>query len=208
MFKLYGNPGAASVAPHVMLIEAHAPHEFINVDLDSGEHLKPEYRRINPHGLVPTLIEGDHAMYESAAITMYLCERFPETGLMPGPGTPERPRFLQWMMYLTNTVQTEHMHYWHPDNYMDSEAGRAELHQTAERRLGNIWAHIDGALATGGPYLTGADCTAADIFLTMLTRWSRKLAKPPADLPHLKALASRVKARPAYKAMMKAEGID
>jgi hypothetical protein len=72
----------------------------------------------------------------SAAILLYLCERHPEAKLMPLPGSPERGLFLQWLFFFTNTVQEEMMHWWHADNYMDSEAGRAEkLKRIAERRL-------------------------------------------------------------------------
>jgi len=197
------------MAPHVLLIEAKAPHDVVMVDLDNGEQFKPHFLKINPHARVPTLIEGDLVLHESAAITLYLCERFPQLDLVPASGSPTRAKFLQWMMYLTNTVQEEHLHYWHPDNYMESDGGRQEMKTMAETRLGNMWAHIDGAIASGGhPYLLGDRCTAADIYLTMLTRWSRALAKPPESYPHLKALADRVKARPGYQAMLKAEGIE
>jgi glutathione S-transferase len=208
VFKLYGNSGAASVAPHVMLIEAGVPYEFINVDIDKGEQFDPEYRSINPHARVPTLIEGDRVMYESAAITVHLGERFPKSNLVPAPGSPERAPFLQWMAYLTNTVQETHLNYWHPEHYAETDAGRKEVSELAGRKLAGIWSHIDAVLAAGGPYLTGARCTTADIYLTMLTRWSRKLPKPPTDYPHLKKLIDLVKARPAFQAMMKAERIE
>ncbi len=178
------------------------------IDFDKGEQFDAAYRRINPHARVPTLIENGRPMYEAAAITIYLGERFPESRLVPPPGAPERAAFLQWMAYLTNTVQEEHMHYWHADNFMESDGGRKEMVAIAERRLDGMWSHIDGVLAAGGPYLFGAQCTAADIYLTMLTRWSRKLARPATVHPHLKKLVDLVKARPAYQAMLRAEGIE
>jgi glutathione S-transferase len=208
MFTLYGNPGAANVAPHVMLIEANAPHEVIMIDFDKREQFDAAYLRINPHARVPTLIENGRAMYESAAITIYLGERFPETKLVPAIGAPERAAFLQWMAYLTNTVQEAHMQYWHAEHYLDSEAGRGEMSTVAGRRLGTIWDYIDGVLARSGPYLAGPTCTAADIYLTMLTRWSRKLASPATTRPQLRRLVDLVKARPAYQAMLKSEGIE
>jgi glutathione S-transferase len=208
MFTLYGNPGAASMAPHVMLIEANAPHEIVMIDFDRREQFDAAYLRINPHARVPTLIENGRTMYESAAITIYLGERFPETRLVPAAGAPERAAFLQWMAYLTNTVQEAHMHYWHAEHYLDSEPARREMMAVAERRLGALWDHIDGVLAQSGPYLAGPACTVADIYLTMLTRWSRKLNNPATTRPQLRRLVDLVKARPAYQAMLKAEGIE
>jgi len=71
-----------------------------------------------------------------------------------------------------------------------------------------MWSHIDAELRTRGPWLAGPGCTAVDIYLTMLTRWSRNLAKPATGHPHIAQLVERVKARPAYRTMMQVEGID
>ncbi|MGH6951361.1 MAG: glutathione S-transferase family protein, partial [Vitreimonas sp.] len=56
MYTLYYSPGAASLAVHWMLIEIGEPHELKRLDLDAGDHRKPEYLKLNPNGLVPTLV--------------------------------------------------------------------------------------------------------------------------------------------------------
>ena len=71
---------------------------------------------------VPTLVHGDRVIYESAAIVLYLCEAHPEAGLMPLPGERGRGAFLQWLFWLTNTLQEDLQHWWHADNYLDCEA--------------------------------------------------------------------------------------
>ena len=142
MYKLYWNPGSASMAPHAALEEIGAIYELAELDFDRNQHKGAEYLRLNPNGRVPTLIHDGKAMYESAAILLYLCERHPDAKLMPLPGSPERGLFLQWLVFCTNTVQEEMMHWWHADYYMDSEAGRAELKRIAERRLAGIWTQI------------------------------------------------------------------
>ena len=174
MYKLYYAPGAASMAPHAALIEIGAPHELILVDTDKGKQHDPDYLKLNPHARVPTLVEGDLVLYESAAIMLHLCERHPEAGLAPAPGERDRPRFLQWQIYLTNTVQEELMHHWHADHYVADAASQKALHEGVERRLARMWQHLDGVLADG-PYLLGQRFSAVDYYLFMLLRWSRAI---------------------------------
>lgn len=208
MYKLYWGRGGANMAPHAALEEIGAGFELVELDFDRNEHKSAEYRKLNPNARVPTLIVDGKTMYESAAILLYLCERHPDAKLMPPPGSPERAHFLQWLFFFTNTVQEEMMHWHHADNYMDSETGRAELQKIAERRLATMWTQICKTLADPGPYLLGARFSAIDIFLVMLCRWTRKMAKPATEWPELKRLVDLVTARPAWQRMMKAEGID
>ncbi len=207
MYTLYWSKGGANMACHAALIEIDAPYELVEVDPDKNEQKSAVYLKINPHGRVPTLIEGDRVMYESAAILLHLCETHPKAGLMPAVGSPTRAAFLQWLFYLTNTVQEALMNWWHADNYLETEAERKALVAGAERRLARMWRHLDGVLADGGPYLVGRDFSAVDMFLVMLARWSRNTKKPARSYPHLGRLVELVEARPAYRRMMSEEGI-
>lgn len=55
------------------------------LDLFSGDQLRPEYLKINPNGVVPSLIDGGSVIIDSAVIIEYLDEVFPEpTALVPG----------------------------------------------------------------------------------------------------------------------------
>jgi maleylpyruvate isomerase len=51
---------------------------------DGGEQLKPEYRELNPDGIVPTLVDGDDVLTQSIAIIEYVEETHPEPALLPG----------------------------------------------------------------------------------------------------------------------------
>ena len=54
------------------------------VNLRTGEHRGEAYRRINPQGRVPVLVDGGAAYTQSIAILEYLEERYPEPPLLPG----------------------------------------------------------------------------------------------------------------------------
>ena len=127
MYKLFWDPGSANMAPHAVLEEIGCPYELVKVDIKSGEHRQPSYLKLNPNARVPTLVDGDRVMYESAAIILYLVEQHPGAKLAPAPGTRERMLFLQWLMYLTNTIQDSFILYYHPDNFFPDGERRAAL---------------------------------------------------------------------------------
>ena len=60
-------------------------YEYAGVHLlrDGGQQLKPEYRTLNPDGIVPTLVDGDDVLTQSLAIIEYLEETHPEPPLLP-----------------------------------------------------------------------------------------------------------------------------
>lgn len=208
MYKLYWDPGSAAMAPHAVLEEIGAPYELVLIDCKKGEQRSPEYRKLNPNARVPTLDHDGMIMYESAAICLYLCERHPEARLMPEPGTPHRPHFLQWIVFLTNTVQEALMQWHHSDYYAADPHCQQAVKQHSEIKVGKLWQQLDTVLGHNGPYLLGEQFSVADIYLTMLARWSRKHEKPATAYANLKRLVELVKARPAYQRMLHAQGIE
>jgi glutathione S-transferase len=208
VYRLFWDRGSANMAPHAVLREIGCPFELIRVDISRAENRDPAYLALNPNARVPTLVHGDRVIYESAAILMYLCEAHPDARLMPPPGAPQRGAFLQWLFWLTNTLQEDLQHWWHADNYLDSEAARHEMKIVAERRLGKMFSQLDSSLGEAGPYMLGQQFSAVDIFLVMLCRWTRAMARPATSYPNLNRLIGLVTARPAWTAMMQAEGID
>lgn len=208
-YKLYYSPGSAAMAAQAMINEIGAPAEFILVDDEKNEQKSAAYMKLNPHARVPTLIYDDgKVMYESAAICQFLTERHPEAKLAPALGHADRPLYLQWMAYLTNTPQEALMQWWHAENYLDSAADQAKLKAKAEERLGKMWTFLDGELAKKGPNLCGGTFYACDYFLVMLIRWTRSMPKPGHTYPHLNALVKATMARPAYAKMLKDQGIQ
>ena len=205
MYTLHYSPSTASMAPHILLRELDVPHELVLTDTEAGAQRLPEYLRLNPHARVPTLIDGDTVIYEATAIGLYLCERHPEAGFAPPVGSPLRGDFLKWMVYLTNTVQAELMLYFYPDRYV-APAQVDALKATAVERVAGMFAHIDAHLE-GRPYLLGDAISAADVYLFMVSRWTRNTTRKARDLPHLGSLLARVMERPKVREAYAIEGI-
>lgn len=203
---LYYYPGNASTLPHMVLREMAVPFELRLVDRKTEEQRDPAYLRLNPNGVIPTLIDGDIVLYETAAIVLHLVERFPEAGLAPAFGTAGRAQFLKWMVHLSNTPQAQYMSWFYPHNHTAEAACVEAVKQGARVRLERMFEVIAGQLGAG-PYLLGETFSAADLFLFMLVQWGRNMPRPPRAWPALATHAARIWARPAVQAVFAAEGI-
>jgi maleylpyruvate isomerase len=58
-------------------------YDYVAVDLRKNEHLGKAFKALNPQGLVPALIDGDHVLTQSVAIIEWLEERYPTPALLP-----------------------------------------------------------------------------------------------------------------------------
>jgi len=206
MYTLYWSPGTASMCVHWMLIELGEPHELVKVDIEGGEHRKPEYLKLNPSGVVPTLLVDGVPLGEAAALCMILAERHPQAGFAPAVGHEQRAAYLSWMFFLSNTLQTAYHNWFYPDQPAGHAAVEA-VQAAARRRIEACLDRVDRQIAKSGSYLLGDRASAADFVTTMLMRWSRNMPRPATTWPALADLASRVKARPSWKTLYAAEGL-
>jgi maleylpyruvate isomerase len=96
MLKLYTYfRSSAAYRVRIALNLKGLPYEAVPVHLvkDGGQHLSAAYRRVNPAGAVPSLVDRDLALSQSLAIIEYLDETYPYPPLLPGdPGARARVR--------------------------------------------------------------------------------------------------------------------
>ena len=207
MYTLYYSPGAASMLIHLALLETGAAHELRLVDTSAGQQRSPEYLRLNPNGLVPTLLIDGTPYFEAAAGLMTIADRHPAAGLAPERNSALRPAWNQWILHLANTVQPAFRLWFYPTDLADSEDHQAAIREGARRVIETAWTRLDRHLAANGPYLLGPAFSAADLMLLMLMRWSRNMPKPATEWPALRDFAARMKARPSWKRLYEVEGL-
>ena len=172
MYKLYGSLGAASLSPQCVLEESGLPYEFIEVDISEDTERDPEYLKLNPHGRIPTLVIDDQVMIESAAISIYLADKHSHTQLSPPLDHPKRSQYLQWMVYLTNTLQETLLLKMYSSLYTDDPQGYDATISRATSKLDTIMSFVEKSLSlTEGPFFLGNGLSTADIYLNMLTGW-------------------------------------
>ncbi|HEY5338904.1 MAG TPA: glutathione S-transferase family protein [Rhizomicrobium sp.] len=206
-YKLYGSPGAASMCVHWMLIELDVPFEFVSLDFDKKAQKDPEYLKINPTGHVPALVIDGVAYAETAALLMLLAERHPQAGFAPQPGDSGRALYLQWMIFLANTLMPA-FRLWF---YADEGAGAQNIEATQAQARGRIekaWDRIDALLADGRPYMLGTRLSAVDFLVSMLMRWSRNMPRTAADWPHIATYIVRMRSLPSYRETHASERLE
>ncbi|MBC7501963.1 MAG: glutathione S-transferase [Herminiimonas sp.] len=213
MYKLYYYPGNANLAPHMLMEEIGAPHVLVLVDRDNNAQNSAAYLKLNPSGRIPTLIDGDLVVSETAAICLHLADRHPESGMAPAIGTGERALFYKWMLYFANTLQAELVIYFYPERLADDDAMAAKVKIHAERRIAGMLDLIEAQLAqnadqNAGPYLLGATYRAVDPYLFMLARWTRMMDRPASSRAHFADYLRLIADRPAVKRAFTAEGIS
>jgi glutathione S-transferase len=195
MYKLYGRPGAGSLAVQVALEEIGAPYELIWVGREAADVAR--YRATNPTGRVPALALPDGTvMFESAAMLIHLALSHPKGGLAPQAGGSRHAAFLQWMVFLSANVYEAVLRMYYSARY--SSRGEADAAAIRDQGVADFCAHMEIASRGLGPYLLGAEYSIADAYLHMLASWyTGEKSELYARVPKLQAHAKLIAARPA-----------
>jgi glutathione S-transferase len=207
VYELYYYPRNASLAPHLVLEELGLEFKLILVDREANAHNSADYLALNPTGKIPALVDNDLVMFESAAICLYLCEHSASSNLIPQVNTSSRALFYQWLMYLTNTIQSGLMVYYYPERHTTDKAATAEISAAQEGRITEMFALLDRALV-GKNFLVSEHITVCDYFLLMLCMWAEEFTKPPLSFPHLGAHLRKLTKRRAVLEVCKREQLN
>lgn len=196
--KVYWAPQTRSSRAIWMLEELGIDYDMEQVDIRSADRNdSSEFLKASPMGKVPAISDGDTAMSESAAICIYLADRYAARDLAPAIDDPLRGQYLYWAMYTPAVV----------------EPAMAEKFSNVEpNRVSNGWGDFDSMIETfdkaleGKDWILGDRFTAADVILGSSAVFMRMFDMLPATR-NIGAYADRCLARPAFqKAAKKAGG--
>ncbi len=199
-YQLFYAPGSASMGVQMILEEIGAPYELLESTIDPSKPRPAEQLAHNPNGWIPVLVTGDHAMYECAAITVFLCDRHPASGLAPTIDDPRRGRFLQTLVYFSSSVQTAFQLSYYPHRFADTKADEPGAQRRGNRRLRETWQVIDDQIGEN-QWILGESFSAADIYLFMLTTWLKPERGHPtvSEFTNVQRIADRVSRRPSAR---------
>ena len=227
---LHANHSTCSQKVRICLAEKGLDYESRLIDLPALEHLESEYLKLNPNGVVPTLIHDDTVVLDSSVMCEYLDEVFPEPRQTPAdPG--ERARMRAWMRYIEE-VPTTAVRYpsfnmafltryegLDDQGFLDEQAdirplrkgffrrmtrqgfSEAEIQESFER-IAQTAQRMDAALAAG-PWIMGEAYTLADIVVAPLFDRMADLGFAHLwenDFPRFTDWFARIQARPAFRA--------
>ena len=199
--KLYYTPGACSLSPHIVLLEAGLPYELVKVDLrakklENGD----DYLKVNPKGQVPALaLDGGELVTEGPVIVQMIADKVPAKNLAPVRDSAERYKLQEWLNYITAELHKNMGPLFSP---MLSDDAKAFF---KDRAMGKF-KYIDGRLA-GHDYLMGKQFTVADAYLFVMLSWADAMKFDLSGLPNLVAYKARVAARPKVQEALVKEGL-
>lgn len=218
MYILYGGDFTRATLVEWLLKEGRIEYELRKIDILNGEHASAEFRDINPAGLVPVLItpEGD-ALYEVAALMLYLADRHQLRELAPGVSDPDRGSFLSAIFHIAADIQSEMKRFHFPHRFSLRREDNVAIQNLAKSLIFSRLDVVNARLAKRGPYFLAPRFSLADFYLSF---WIAYLDRNGvcARFPSIERLYHLVRSRPgatsyladtegmadAYAEMMKA----
>jgi len=190
MIKLYWSPRSRSFTAIWLMEETGLPYERVLTDITTGAQKAPDYLKINPMGKVPALTDGDAALGESAAICVYIADRYPETRLAPGMTDPLRAKYLQWMFFSPSCIEPALIQIFTKLEVPASTAAWGSATQ--------VFDLLDASLQKG-PWILGEKFSAADIMIGSGLHFAVRMFKMVPPRPSFDAYIDRCVARPAFQ---------
>jgi glutathione S-transferase len=197
MIKLYWCQNTRAMRAVWLLEEAGVPYERVHIDIrDAQAKADPEFRAASPLGKVPALADGAVRINDSGAICAYIADAYPQAGLAPPIGDPQRGAYLQWLMFTNSNIEPAMME---------------KFSALTPNRAAHGWGDYVSMLATlreglqTGPWILGERFCAADVMLGSAV-YFLDMFKILSDEPVLKAYLERCMARPAAQRAFTAQG--
>ena len=207
MYRLHYAPDNASLIVRLVLDGAGIPYRTTLVDRAIRQQDSPSYRALNPTGLIPTLETPAGPIAETAAILLWLADTH---GLCPMPGQTDRPVFLQWLFFLSNTAHADLRSIFYPHQYCPAEAIPGH-HEIMAARMIQHFRLLDAA-AIAHPALFAA-AAPLGVYTVTLARWSALYPQDARrwfrldDFPAIQALARAQETRVETPVVARAEGL-
>jgi len=196
MLKIWGRTNSVNVKKALWALEElKVPYQCIDAGLQHGVVNTPEYRAMNPNGLVPTIDDEGFILWESHAIVRYLSAKHGAGSLWPNDlrVRADSDRWMDWAFTFAAVLRPV---FWNlirtPPEKRDHK-----LVEEGIQKAGELATYVDARLADR-PYVAGESLTMGDIPLGChLQLWFRlEIARPA--VPKLQGWFERLCARPAY----------
>jgi glutathione S-transferase len=199
--KLYYSPGACSLSPHIVLLEAGLPYDLVKVDLrakklENGD----DYLKVNPKGQVPALaLDSGELVTEGPVIVQMLADKAPAKNLAPPRDSAERYKLQEWLNYITTELHKSLGPLFSPVLSDDAKS-------FFQDRATGKFKYLDSQLA-GRDYLMGKQFTVPDAYLFVMLSWAELMKFDLSGLSNLMAYKARIAARPKVQEALTKEGL-
>ena len=198
---LYGGRGTGSVAVEAALTLLDLAYDVIEQPALASARRDQRAAAVNPLRQVPALILADgEILTESAAIQIWLADRYPEGRLAPGPLAPARAAFLRWMAFVSAQIYALFWIRDDPARLADSETHQALVLARTAERISHCWRTMDAQISPG-TYLLGDELSVLDLYVAVISRWGPGRRRFYAAAPKMAEVVRRVDAAPRLGAL-------
>ncbi|WP_293265707.1 glutathione S-transferase family protein [Neptunomonas sp.] len=170
MYTLYYFPGACSLATQVVIHELGQ-----SVDIIDKQQVS-DFSAINPAGMVPVLVDNGKTLLEGAAVMLYLLNKH-QSSMLPATGRG-REQAIQNIMFANATMHPAYSRLFFIAQNIADEKAKQSSFDTAAQAITRLWQVVEQQLV-GQDFLGGDQPSAADIMLTVYSRWG---ASFPVDI--------------------------
>jgi glutathione S-transferase len=191
----YTNPMSRGRIVHFLLEELGVPYDMKVLDLEKGDHKKPDYLKINPMGKVPAIVHRGVVVTEVAAICTYLADAYPKAGLAPKLDDPQRGTYLRWMFFGAGCVEPA---------LVDKMFSRPPVERKGALGYGSYEDTLNAleTALTPGPWILGDRFSAADVYVGSQIQWGA-MVKSLEPRPAFQKYIERIAARPALQKLLR-----
>jgi GST-like protein len=127
-------------------------------------------------------------MTESAAIALHIADLAPTSGLVPGVGSPERPVFLRWLIFLVAAIYPTFTYGDEPGRFVTGASAESELRRSTDAYRERCWQVVEAAIEPR-PFFLGTQFSVLDIYVSVMTRWRPRRSWFAPHCPKLHAVA-------------------
>lgn len=190
MLTLYWSPRSSAIRALWMLEELGVPHNLKEIDIQAEPRRDPDdFLAASPIGKVPALRDGEELLSGSAAICLYLADRYASGRLAPAPTDDGRADYLYWLLFTPVSIEPAMA-----EKFMNLTPNKAAAPW-------GTWDLMMDTLEKGvaaRPFIAGEDFSAADVMIASSCRFLKQfgLATPS---PAMANYMERCMARPAYR---------
>lgn len=179
---------------HWMLEEVGAPYRYELVNLQTGDHKKPDFLAVNPMGKIPAILHRGVTVTECAAICAYLADAFPAAQLAPPADSLARGTYYRWLFFGAGCVEPAII-----DRLLQRPVPSG-THALGYGSYQSTVASLESAL-TPGPFLLGTHFSAADVYIGAQIAFGLQgqLLEPRAVFVEY---SERLRQRPAHQRFM------
>lgn len=199
-FTLYGAPGSGATPVYAALSLIGAPVKLVDVAPWQGEKERAKLEPVNPMRQVPVLVlPSGEVMTESAAILIWLADRYPDAGLAPPIDHPLRAQYLRWMAFVSGAIYSM---YWirdEPSRLVDTPEAEALITDRSAERIAECWRIMDAQVPRGYRYLLGDRLGVLDLYVTVVSRWQPRRLRFYREAPRMAEVVRRVDAEPRLR---------